>query len=85
MSRRPRQPPYQGRDTTYYVRAIQEPNPTANGPQLRCECDDTSQCISVSQCYINSRTDYQDDCLSEAAERAWSSPVLLEFAATSGG
>jgi len=71
--------PAAGRDTLYYVRAIQEPSPTVNGAQLRCEYDDTDKCISVSPCYVDSRTDYQDDCLAEAEERAWSSPIFLQF------
>jgi hypothetical protein len=76
--------PSAGRDSIYYVRAIQEPSPTVNGAQLRCEYDDTGQCISVSPCYIDDRTEYQDDCLSETAERAWSSPIFLEFSGNSG-
>jgi hypothetical protein len=71
--------PAAGRDTLYYVRAIQEPSPTVNGAQLRCETDETGQCISTSPCYIDSRTDDQDDCLADAKERAWSSPIFLQF------
>jgi hypothetical protein len=61
-----------GRDLLYYVRAIQEPTPTVNGGNLRCvgeECE---------PCYGNFRTPTQDDCLVEAEERAWSSPIFLQ-------
>jgi hypothetical protein len=77
--------PAVGRDTVYYVRAIQEPSLTVNGAQLRCEYDEMGRCISVSPCYIDSRTDYQDDCLANTEERAWSSPIFLQFAERSGG
>jgi hypothetical protein len=70
-----------GRDALYYVRAIQEPGPTINGAGLRCTRDDSGRCVSVSPCYGDPKTDYEDDCLAEAEERAWSSPIYLEFAA----
>jgi hypothetical protein len=69
-----------GRDAVYYVRALEEPSLVVNGAQLRCEYDETGRCISVSPCYGDSRTDYQDDCLAETEERAWSSPIFLQFA-----
>ena len=68
------------RDALYYVRAIQEPTPTINGGQLRCEFDERGECRSVSPCYADARTGYEDDCLTEAEERAWSSPITLQFA-----
>ena len=74
-----------GRDTVYYVRAIQEPSLAINGAQLRCEYDEKGHCISVSPCYGDSRTDYQDDCLAETEERAWSSPIFVRFAQQGGG
>ena len=76
--------PAAGRDTIYYVRAIQEPSPTVNGAQLRCEYDEAGRCVSVSPCYGDPRTDYQDDCLAESEERAWSSPIFLHFPGQSG-
>jgi hypothetical protein len=68
-----------GRDSIYYVRAIQEPTPTVNASQLRCEVDEAGRCIDVAPCYGDPRTDYEDDCLAPASERAWSSPIFLEF------
>jgi hypothetical protein len=60
-----------GRHVLYYVRAIQEPTPTVNGGGLRCR---EGQC---EPCYGNYRTSTSDDCLSNAEERAWSSPIFL--------
>jgi len=60
-----------GRDLLYYVRAIQEPTPTVNGGNLRCE---DGEC---EPCYGNFRTPTEDDCLVDAEERAWSSPIFL--------
>jgi hypothetical protein len=70
------------RDAIYYVRAIQEPTPTVNGAQLRCEFDEAGECRSVSPCYADPRTEYEDDCLAEGEERAWSSPIYVDFAAS---
>lgn len=67
------------RDSLYYVRAIQEATPTINGANLRCEYDESGQCIKVNPCYINGRTDYSDDCLSPAEHRAWSSPIFVDY------
>lgn len=64
--------PKLGRDLLYYVRAIQEPTPTVNAGGLRCR---DGEC---NPCYGNFRTPTSDDCLSDAEERAWSSPIFLE-------
>jgi hypothetical protein len=72
------------RDALYYVRAIQEPTLAINGAQLRCEVDAAGDCRSVSPCYADARTEYEDDCLAEGEERAWSSPIYLQFAADGG-
>ncbi len=60
-----------GRDLLYYVRAIQEPTPTVNGGGLRCDGE------ACEPCYGNFRTSTEDDCLLDAEERAWSSPIFL--------
>ena len=69
-----------GRDTVYYVRAIQEPTPKINGGNLRCEYDEEGNCIKMNICYGDYRTDKQDDCLAPAEERAWSSPIFVDHA-----
>lgn len=65
------------RDTLYYARAIQRPSETINGAGVRCEYNDKGECIAVSPCYADPRTDASDDCLAPAAERAWSSPIFI--------
>ena len=64
--------PKLGHDVLYYARAIQEPTPTVNAANLRCERGD------CEPCYGNYRTSWSDDCLADAEERAWSSPIFLE-------
>jgi hypothetical protein len=65
------------RDVAYYVRAIQEPTPAVNAGGLRCEYDASGACVKVHPCFGDYRTPYEDDCLSENEERAWSSPIYL--------
>ena len=64
-----------GREVVYYVRAVQEPTPTVNGRNLRC--DDTPEGEKCRPCYADWRVASDDDCLAPAAERAWSSPLFL--------
>jgi hypothetical protein len=71
-----------GRDATYYVRAIQAPTPTINADGLRCQRDAEGRCVSTRPCFGDERTDPADDCLAEAGERAWSSPIYLVHAGT---
>ncbi len=66
-----------GRDTLYYVRAIQEATPTINGANLRCIFDENGQCIAVNPCYGDYRTPASDNCLANVENRAWSSPIVL--------
>ncbi|MFQ5660779.1 MAG: DUF3604 domain-containing protein [Gammaproteobacteria bacterium] len=68
-----------GRDSVYYVRAIEKPTATINGGNLRCEYDDNGRCISVRPCYGDDRTDTGDDCLTSVEPRAWSSPIFIDF------
>ncbi len=69
------------RDTVYYVRAIEEPSLAVNAANLRCEYDDDGKCIKVNPCFGDYQTEYQDDCLSETEERAWSSPIFVDYKA----
>ena len=68
-----------GRDALYYVRALQAASPTVNGENLRCEYDEAGQCISVSPCSVNDATAFDDDCLADVEERAWSSPIFVDY------
>ena len=66
------------RSATYYVRAIEEPSPTVNAKNLRCETDASGRCVKVNPCYGDYRTPASDDCLADSEERAWSSPIYLD-------
>jgi hypothetical protein len=66
-----------GRETVYYVRAVQEPTPAVNAGGLRCEYDARGECVRVHPCFGDHRTPYDDDCLTRNEERAWSSPIYV--------
>lgn len=69
-----------GRDTVYYVRAIQAPSEAVNGDNLRCEFDEEGRCVAVNPCHGNELlTAYEGDCLSPVRERTWSSPIFVNF------
>lgn len=70
------------RDATYYVRAIQAPTPAVNAGGLRCEYDANGVCVAVSPCFGDYRTERDDECLSPNEERAWSSPIYLNYEET---
>jgi hypothetical protein len=70
-----------GRDTLYYARALQEPTEMINGDPFSCEAfDDTGNCIRYRRCDFISRPD--DQCLGMNQERAWSSPLFINFPLT---
>jgi hypothetical protein len=69
-----------GRDTVYYVRAHQEATPTVNAANLRCRFDEAGRCLEVDACSVTADTPADDDCLAPAEERAWSSPIFVDFA-----
>ena len=71
-----------GRDTVYYVRAIEEASPTLNGGGLRCARDELGNCIEINPCRADERTAYEDDCLESVEERAWSSPIFVDYGGT---
>jgi len=66
-------------DTVYYVRAIQRASAAVNGGNLRCRRDEDGACIEVKPCRGGYRRDPADGCLSEIEERAWSSPIFIDY------
>ena len=68
-----------GRDVLYYVRAIEEPSLAINGQNLRTKFDSKGNPISIEPCYGDYRSDPDDNCLSEVEQRAWSSPIFVDF------
>ncbi|MFQ5352634.1 MAG: DUF3604 domain-containing protein, partial [Candidatus Binatia bacterium] len=71
--------PGSGRDALYYVRAIEEPSPVIGAQPLTCKRDESGRCIElVDSC--STRPD-SDDCLSPSEQRAWSSPIFVDYRA----
>ena len=68
------------REIIYYVRAIQEPSLAINSSNLNCDRDDSGKCTKVNLCG-DSQGQGEGDCLSEAEERAWSSPLFIKSVA----
>ncbi|BFM14054.1 DUF3604 domain-containing protein [Maricurvus nonylphenolicus] len=67
------------RTAIYYVRAIEEPTATINGANLRASFDKAGEVTEVDPCYGDYRTPSTDDCLAELGQRAWSSPIYVDF------
>ncbi len=66
----------------YYVHAIEEPSQMVNADGLRCRRDAEGRCIEANPCTQDFRVDPSDDCLAEGEERAWSSPIHVDFSRT---
>jgi hypothetical protein len=73
-----------GRDAIYYVRALQEPTLALNGATLRTRFDAAGAPISVRTCGAHATESPGDDCVAEAQERAWSSPIYLDYGGAGG-
>jgi hypothetical protein len=68
------------RTSVYYVRAIEEPSPAVNAKLLGCTRDEAGACAQVD----TKPAGPGDDRLAEIEERAWSSPIFLDFDPGSG-
>ncbi len=65
-----------GRDAIYYVRAIEEAQPTINAQPIQCERDASGRCIKAKLCFGDYRSG-ASDCTAPSEPRAWSSPIYL--------
>jgi hypothetical protein len=66
-----------GRDTVYYVRAIEEPSLAVNGAGQQCSRDENGRCVAMVDC--GQRGEQGDDCLAMSEQRAWSSPIFIAY------
>jgi hypothetical protein len=69
------------RDSIYYVRAIQEPEPMINAKPIEClERDAAGRCQKVKPLCVGDWRSGDSDCTAAAEHRAWSSPIYFSFA-----
>ena len=66
-----------GRDALYYVRALQVPTPALNGAPLSTEFDAEGRAVATRPC---SGPGSPDGCPAPVQERAWSSPIFVDWA-----
>ena len=65
-----------GRDTVYYVRALEQSKPGINAGGIQCERDVEGNCRKATLCDDASGS---DDCLADHEPRAWSSPIFVDW------
>jgi hypothetical protein len=68
-----------GRPALYYARVIQQAEPLISGDPFGCTYDEEGNCVARNYCVGESAT-RDNNCLSEAEPRAWTSPIFLETA-----
>ncbi len=76
--------PAAARDTVYYVRALEEPSDAVNGANLRTRFDAAGNAVATEPCFGGYRTSPTDDCLASVEERAWSSPIFVDWVPPAG-
>jgi hypothetical protein len=62
------------RDTVYYARVFERPEPTVNAATVRCTPGEGTPCAEIHLCSAG------EECLAPYAGRAWSSPIYVDFA-----
>ncbi len=68
-----------GRDTVYYVRAIEEPIEMINGDNLRVTFDKNGDVSATNPCYGSYKLSPEQQCLNPQGQRAWSSPIFMNY------
>src|SRR5262245_40904913 len=71
-----------GGDALYYVRAIEAKSMAVDANPLGCTYDDQGRCAQVNPCFGRPN---EDECLAETEERAWSSPIFVDYARQPAG
>jgi hypothetical protein len=66
----------EARDALYYARAIEAPSQAVDADPLGCERDAAGRCVKLHPCFGRPDT---DECLAQTEERAWSSPIYVDF------
>ena len=66
-----------GRDSVYYVRAIEEPSLRVNGDNLRWSMMIREIVLKSTSVMAATSLIKKDDCVSLSEERAWSSPIYV--------
>ena len=74
--------PSAGRDALYYVRAVEAPSLAVDVDPLGCRRFEGGRCLEPSPCFERPA---DDDCLAETEERAWSSPIFVDYGEDEGG
>ena len=64
------------RPALYYARVIQAAEPLIAGDPFGCEYDEEGNCIRRNYC-IGANASPDENCLSMAEPRAWTSPIFL--------
>ncbi len=64
------------RDAVYYVRAIETESQAINADNVRCEYDAEGNCTRANIC---DSADPAEDCLAATEQRAWSSPIFIDY------
>jgi len=64
------------RDALYYARAIEASSPAVDADPLSCERDAEGRCVKMRPCF---ERPVDDDCLAPTEERAWSSPIFVDY------
>ncbi|MEI6894143.1 MAG: DUF3604 domain-containing protein [Colwellia sp.] len=67
------------RDVLYYAKVFEQPIPTINGANLRTQFDENNKAISINVCHGDYRTDEDDNCSAMVSQRAWSSPIFVDY------